>query len=657
MDKRARLRAAWPVAAVAVVMAGSLGAAGLGTGIAAASPNAAAAVGTAPTLPAGARVLGPAAGSTRLKITVVLHSRDGAGLEKLAQQVGTPSAARFRHFLSPRQVQDRFGPSAAALSALRSWLRSHHLSVGPALGDGLLVPATGTVRELEAAFRTPIRLVRLAGGRVAHANRRAPRVPAALRPSVLTVAGLDNLVTAEPKLPMAPASDGARRPAAGQQACAGARDMSNAFTAGQVAHAYQFDALYRGGDLGGGVTVALFELADYADSDIRTYERCYGISPSVSRVRVDGGTTIAANPAGTGEATADIETVAGLAPRARILAYEAPSSLGLDALLDNYGEIEQQDRAQIVSSSYGICESRALTDGLRFGRAEAEIFQEMAVQGQSMMAASGDAGSEQCLTNLADLHASAYQLAIGDPAGQPFVTAVGGTAIVAYGSPPTETVWNESGPALTGTGFPAPFDGADGRPSGFPGNLVGSGGISSWWRMPSWQRGFDTSGNSSGRPCGAPQGTDCREVPDVSALAAALTSTTPGYAIYGTAGEFGGRGWVSSGGTSLATPLWAALTALADRRAPRHRLGLLSPALYRIDRLDPATFSDVTAGDNNYLAPSGSPSNDTCTYHGLLDQTCYEATPGYDMATGLGSPRAAVLVSQLLQRPASDRSG
>jgi subtilase family serine protease len=116
--------------------------------------------------------------------------------------------------------------------------------------------------------------------------------------------------------------------------------------------------------------------------------------------------------------------------------------------------------------------------------------------------------------------------------------------------------------------------------------------------MPAWQRGFDTSGNSSGGPCGAPPGTDCREVPDVSALAA-NTPATPGYAVYGTAGAFKGQGWSSVGGTSLASPLWAALTALADQRVRSGRLGLLSPALYWIGQHDPLAFSDVTAGDND----------------------------------------------------------
>ncbi|MGH3407324.1 MAG: hypothetical protein ACRDRJ_33205 [Streptosporangiaceae bacterium] len=77
------------------------------------------------------------------------------------------------------------------------------------------------------------------------------------------------------------------------------------------------------------------------------------------------------------------------------------------------------------------------------------------------------------------------------------------------------------------------------------------------------------------------------------------------------------------------------------------RLGLLSPALYRIGQPGPLAFSDVTAGDNDYLSADGSPSNFTCRYQGAAGQPCYEATPGCDMATGLGSPRAWTLAADL----------
>ena len=350
----------------------------------------------------------------------------------------------------------------------------------------------------------------------------------------------------------------------------------------QLAGGYGFSSLYRRGNLGQGITIPLYELADYADSDIRAYEQCYRISPSITRVPIAGGTTIDADPEATVEATSDIETVIGMAPRARVLVYEAPGALSFNAALDIYGAIAGQDRAQVVTSSYGYCEPLMTEGGINFAQVESWIFEEMAVQGQSMLAASGDAGSEQCLPFLQLIGAPAYRLAVGDPAGQPFVTAVGGTAITRLASPPAETAWNETGPGAGGTGFPAPFDGQAGRPDTYPGNLAGSGGISQLWTMPGWQRHADASGNGSGEPCRAPRGQQCREVPDVSALAAAGQAATPGYAIYGTAGGFHGAGWLSVGGTSLASPLWAALAALAGRQAQPHRLGLLSPALYAI---------------------------------------------------------------------------
>jgi kumamolisin len=87
--------------------------------------------------------------------------------------------------------------------------------------------------------------------------------------------------------------------------------------------------------------VALFELADYASRDIRAYTRCYRVHPSLRRVRVDGGTSVAASGTGTLEVTADVEVVAALAPRASVLVYEAPLAGGDQSIVDTYGAIAQ----------------------------------------------------------------------------------------------------------------------------------------------------------------------------------------------------------------------------------------------------------------------------------------------------------------------------
>ena len=126
-----------------------------------------------------------------------------------------------------------------------------------------------------------------------------------------------------------------------------------------------------------------------------------------------------------------------------------------------------------------------------------------------------------------------------------------------------------------------------------------------------------------------------------------------GYVIYGTAGAFKGQGWQTVGGTSLATPLWAALTALADQRAARHRLGLLSPSLYRIARPGPGAPSPTSWRATTTTSPRyGRHSHDTCRSGRRRRLACYPATRGYDMATGLGSPQAGYLVADLLrERP------
>ncbi len=90
-----------------------------------------------------------------------------------------------------------------------------------------------------------------------------------------------------------------------------------------------------------------------------------------------------------------------------------------------------------------------------------------------------------------------------------------------------------------------------------------------------------------------------------------------------------------SGGTSASAPMWAGLVALADQYAG-HRLGFVNAAIYRISHSAPyhKALHDVTAGDNTVRFPPK-------TING------YHAAPGWDAATGWGSPDATVLVPLL----------
>ncbi len=656
MNKRTRVSST----AVSIVALAAVGLTARTGPAAAATPPVAAtattATGPVPTLPVTAHAVGQVSPSSPLQVAVSLDSRDPSGLQALATAVATPGSPSFRHFLTPAQVRDRFGAPAGAVGAVTAWLQASGLTVGSATGDGLLLPASGPAAAVEAAFATPLVQYRLPGGRIAYANGTVPRIPDPLAGEVAGVVGLDDLTQSTPADPGTPAGpstpalpsggghpgegtvQGPGQATGGPQPCAAASHSGGA-TANQIAHLDGLDQTYEQGRLGQGVTIGLYELGGYSTAAVSAYEQCYGTSTSVTTVPVDGGAHGL-----SGETTLDIEVAAGVAPKADILVYEAPNN-PVDSLA-LYATIAQQDRAQVVSSSWGSCEPD-LTDTVR--DAEASYFEEMDLQGQSMFAAAGDEGSEDCDSDAQPTPPYpdyVYKLHVDDPASQPFVTGVGGTEIPDHtsGAPADQQVWNNTGPNGDGSGFLAPFDGTPPEPDQYPGNYVSTGGISEHWAQPAWQAGFDTSGNASGTPCAATAGADCREVPDVSALAG-----PPGYAITDPTGTTWAGYDGGGGGTSAASPMWASMTALADEGAPNFRLGLISPDLYRLDRSDPGAFTDVTVGQDNYLTQGGTPDNYTCTYGGVGGQSCYHATIGYDMASGLGTPVGSVLIPGLDQ--------
>ena len=203
-------------------------------------------------------------------------------------------------------------------------------------------------------------------------------------------------------------------------------------------------------------------------------------------------------------------------------------------------------------------------------------------------------------------------LAVSDPAGQPYITAVGGTSVTGLGPAPTEKVWND---ALNYS------EGAAG------------GGISQSFSMPAYQQPLGTVSGSSGTPCANSSG-NCREIPDVSADADPST----GYIVYDNYDYSNYGGWVALGGTSGATPLWAAVLAVvASANGNTVGYGALNPALYLLAQKSPSTYlNDITSGNNDYNATNSGQ---------------FPAMSGYDMASGLGTPVASQLASGLMGIP------
>ncbi len=556
-------------------------------------------IGQSPRVADHARRLGALTASASMTIDVVLYPRDPAALSAFATAVSTPGNPLYRHYLARGQFAGRFGPTDAAIRAVEKSLRSEGLSGGHLSADHLSISYTAEAGKVARALSVSIERYRLPGGRVAFANARAPQFAGAAARYVQGVVGLDDLTQAH-RLGMVQVTT--PRPTArlphvvtgGPQPCAkavAAGPANYALTADQLASAYRLSSLYGAGDEGAGISVALFELEPNLTTDISAYQSCYGTNTTVTYTEEDGG---AGTGAGEGEAALDIEDVIGLAPKASIDVYQAPNTnLGL---YDNYSAIVGNDTSKVISTSWGECESEA---GSSIIAEEGALFQTAVTQGQSVFAAAGDNGSEDCGTNA---------LAVDDPASQPDVTGVGGTEITALGPPPTQIVWNES---ANGSG-------------------AGGGGVSSSHTMPSYQSGAPSSlnvinKNSSGTQCKAASGSYCREVPDVSADADPYS----GYVIY-----YDGA-WTGIGGTSAAAPFWAAFTALVDGSSAcdGKAIGFANPALYGAAATAySADFNDITSGNNDY----------TGTHSGL-----YPAGTGYDMASGLGTPNGAGLPATL----------
>lgn len=211
----------------------------------------------------------------------------------------------------------------------------------------------------------------------------------------------------------------------------------------------------------------------------------------------------------------------------------------------------------------------------------------------------GEFSSETSLDNYFASNTTSFVAASGDggtgvayPAASPYVIGVGGTSLVldANGNYLSETAWSGSG-----------------------------GGISAVEHEPLYQAQFGIPDNSKGR----------RGAPDVSYNANPGT----GYAMYDSVGISGVAGWFQVGGTSAATPQWAALLAIVNSsRAALRKANLASTNtnLYSVAKASIGTsFHAVTAGTN-----------------GKCGEIC-DALPGYDYVTGLGTPQGAALVPAL----------
>ena len=520
-----------------------------------------------------AHSLGAANGQQELNLSIGLQPRNQQQLDSLLNDLYDPRSSSYHHFLTPQAFAAQFGPTRQDQQQVMDYLRNQGLNVSSVSPNGLLIDASATVAQAESAFQVQINNYQI-GNNVFFANANPPTIPVSLSSLIVSIGGLDNSVRMHPLYHLA-----GPKPKRVSMHNLLVSHAQRGYKAVDLAGAYDSDPLQQAGVQGNNQTVAIFELDGYQSSDVTQYLQTYNLgTPNISNVMVDG----ANGSAGQGaiEVELDIEVIAAMAPKVSQIVYEGPNTT--QGINDTYNKIVTDNRAQVVTISWGECERQS-------GDAELQtldnIFKQAAAQGMTVFAAAGDSGAYDCNDS---------NLAVDSPADDPYVTGVGGTKLHMSGSGyGTESVWSNPNDTQRS-----------------PNGAGGGGGISSFFSQPSWQKGPGVQNQYT---------NGHREVPDVSADADPAT----GYSVYCTVSATGCQagGWMVVGGTSAAAPLWAGSVAVINeylQNQGQSRIGFANPALYALENTQQpfAPFHDITSGDNLY----------------------YAATSGYDEASGWGSP-------------------
>jgi subtilase family serine protease len=365
----------------------------------------------------------------------------------------------------------------------------------------------------------------------------------------------------------------------------------------EIRRAYGVDRLLRRGDDGKGQTIVIVDSygSPTIASDLAHFDAGYGLpAPPSFKILTPLG-TVPHRLAWAGETTLDVEWAHAMAPGANIVLLTSPvnETEGVQGLpqfntLENYAL--GHHLGQIISQSWAATENTLFTPAGHqvFQRFEA-TYARAAAMHVTVLASTGDSGSANPKVN-----GTTYPFAtVNFPASSPLVTAVGGTSLHAttHGSYKSETVWNSGG---GGTG----------------------GGISQHFGEPLYQRFLPASDQAL---LGGHRG-----IPDISWNADPSTPILVYLSFLGPKNA----GYYTIGGTSEGSPDWAGFTADLDQLAG-HPLGLLNPYLYALGAAG-IGFHDVTVGNNSVGGVPG-----------------YSATPGWDPATGWGTPDLGQLLSDI----------
>jgi subtilase family serine protease len=618
-------------------------------------------------LPGGIFAQTPVPPDDRVAIQVQLRLRDQAGADALALSVSTPGSPDYRRYLTAEEFRARFAPTDATVADVSAWLTSQGLTVTSVPANHLYIAAEGTAAQVEAAFAIGLATIEVNGGQ-RRVNTAEPAVPAELAAAVDGVTGLTEVLAHPTRVgggaEMTPTtvSSPAAGPSAGMRTAGpcskwwGEDDAAGlprygsgygdplawapcGWTPPELRRAYGVDGLVDSGVDGSGVRVAVVGayLSPTLHADASTYARRNDPAHPLPRRRLveqaflpEQLQTQCGIGGWYGEQTLDVEAVHAMAPGATILAVGARSCTDPD-LLEAITAVVDDHQADIVSNSYGF-QGELLPEASV--RATLRVHTQAAIQGIGFMYSTGDDGDWSSDGSFVGPLPSA-----NFPSSSPLATAVGGTSLglAEDGSVALERGWT------TGT---STFDPATRTftPGGQGEFMYGAGGgPSRLFDQPRYQAGIVPNGMAGA--LGAPRR---RVSPDVgmvgdpnTGMLVGQTQTFPEGVSYD---EY------RIGGTSLSSPLFAGVMALADQRAgTRH--GFANPWLYSL-AASPA-LRDIAPGPRtavvrrNFVNGVDSSGGFTAPTVRTIDADLQSlrTLAGYDTLTGLGAPAGARFVN------------
>jgi kumamolisin len=403
---------------------------------------------------ASAHAVSPA---DQIEVSIYLKDHDSDPIDQTpisaAEYAATAKSAKSANDVQTQRLAE-YQPDIDAISKFAS---EAGLSVVKVDASRRLVKVSGTVTNLEAAFRTKLHYYNN-GVTSFRARAGSLSVPADVADKIEAVLGLDTRPLAKPKLTIDPHIIVGHLPS-------------------EIAKLYDFPST---AGKGTGQCIALIELGGgFLASDNKKAFGAMGLpTPSVVSVSVSGGLNKpGVDPGADGEVALDIQVAGGAAPGAKVAVYFAPNTVQgfVDAITRACHD--PVNRPSIISISWGSPEANWTGQGLA---AMTTAFKDAARLNITVLAAAGD--------NLATDGLSDNRAHTDFPASSPYVLGCGGTVIdTNKNGISDERVWNNGG---SGTG----------------------GGISDSFGLPAYQ-------SKAKVPASVNQGRIGRGVPDVAANA------------------------------------------------------------------------------------------------------------------------------------------